>query len=141
MYNRHQVKGFQRTVKNDLYYVEEQLQEYDKDLFIMWNPTTNEHLIMDDVVKLAVMRIPQRGFETLDSRVVAHMKKIHTANGFNATWELNESEARREREQEQKLKDMSDDYAKEMKPALQELATTGRIDGVKKYHGGVSLPS
>jgi hypothetical protein len=141
MYNRHQVKGYQRNFTNDIYRVEEQLQEYDEHLFIMYNPNDHSWLVMDDVVKLAVMKIPQKGFETLDSRVVAHMKKIHTANGFNATWELNESEARREREQEKKLKDMSDDYAKEMKPALQELHDTGRIDGVQKYHGGVSLPS
>lgn len=139
MYNRHQVNGFQTMVKNDLYYVEDQLKEYDKDLFIMWNPSTNEHLIMDDVVKLAVMKIPQKGFETLDSRLVNHMKKIHSINGFSATWELNEAEERREREEARKLKDMSDDYAKEMKPALQEIYSTGRIDGVKKYHGGATL--
>lgn len=134
MYNRHQVKGYQRNFTNDIYRVEEQLQEYDKDLFIMWNPSTNEHLIMDDIMKLAVMKIPQIGFETLDSRVVTHMKKIHTKNGFNASWELKESDERREREQERIMNDLSEDYAKEMKPALQELGTTGRIDGVNKYY-------
>jgi hypothetical protein len=139
MYNHHQVKGYQRNFTNDIYRVEEQLQEYDPNLFIMYNPNDNTWLIMDDVVKLAVMKIPQNGFETLDSRIVDHMKKIHTVNGFNATWELNESEARREKEQERKLKDMTEDYAKEMKPALQEIYSTGRIDGVQKYHRGASL--
>lgn len=139
MYNRHQVKGYQRNFTNDIYRVEEQLQEYDKDLFIMYNPDDNTWLIMDDIMKLAVMKIPQIGFSQLDSRLVTHIKKIHTTNGFNATWELDESEARREKEQARKLKDMSDDFSKEMKPALQEIHSTGRIDGVQKYHRGVSL--
>lgn len=80
MYNRHQVKGYQRNFTNDIYRVEEQLQAYDEHLFIMYNPNDGCWLIMDDVVKLAVMKIPQIGFETLDSRVVTHMKKIHTKN-------------------------------------------------------------
>jgi hypothetical protein len=138
MYNRHQVQGYQTCFINDIYQVEEQLQAYDPHLYIMFNPIEGTWLIMDDITKLAIMKIPQIGFETLDSRLVSHIKKIHTENGFNASWELKESEERREREQERIMSEMTEDYAKEMLPALRELHDTGRIDGVKRYHSGVS---
>lgn len=134
MYNRHQVKGYQTNFINDIYKVEEQLQSYDPHLFIMFNPNDGTWLIMDDVTKLAIMKIPQTNFETLDSRLVSHIKKIHVGNGFNATWELQEADDNRERESERVMDDMIEDYAKEMKPALRQIYNTGRTDGVKTYY-------
>lgn len=132
--NRHWANGFQTNIKNDIYHVEEQLQAYDPHLYLMYSPSTNEHLIMDGLLELAVMRVPQRGFETLDSRVVDHIKRIHTQNGFSASWEIQESENRRQKEMKRQLDDMAQDYAKEMLPAAKELRLTGRTEGVSTYY-------
>lgn len=132
--NRHYRQGFQRTFLNDIYHVEERLQEYDPYLSLLYNPKTNGWLICDELMGVAVMSIPQKGFETLDGRVVEHMKKIHTANGFSAVKQIEASDARREREYKRKQNDLIDDMAREMLPAARELNSTGRVEGVKTYY-------
>jgi hypothetical protein len=140
MMNRHWKDGFQRNFINDLYDVEKQLQAYDPYLYLMFNPQTGQWLLMDEVADMAIMRIPQAGFETLDSRLVDHVKRIHTATGFNASWELDEYEKRVERERQRQLEDMAQDFAKESLPAFKEAFDTGRTSGVNKYvKGGVTF--
>lgn len=124
--NRHYSDGFQRTFTNDLYQVEEQLQAYDPHLYIMWNPQTDEHLVMDGLLELAIMKIPQIGFEQLDSRVVRRIKQIHTYNGFSAVHELEEAERRRERDQEKEAEELAYNLAKDMERPVKELAYYGR---------------
>lgn len=114
MAERHYKRGFQTNFKNDNYRVEERLQEYDPSLYIMYNPETDEHLIMDGLLDVAVMKIPQIGFPALTGAIVDHIKRIHTANGFSASWELQEAENRRIREQQQKMDDLADNFARDM---------------------------
>lgn len=123
--NRHWKRGFQTNVKNDLYHVEEQLQAYDPDLYIMYNPDTNEHLIMDRIMETAVMKIPQIGFEVLDSRIVSHMRKIHTASGFNASYEIKEQEERMEKERKRQEEDMIYNMGKDTVKSVRQLAYYG----------------
>jgi hypothetical protein len=137
--NHHVRKGFQRTFTNDIYHIEERLQEYDPTLYIMWNPKTGEHLIMDGLMEMAIMKLPQMGFETLDARLVEHMKRIHIANGFSAIEEIEQQERRRERDSEKKLEDLAQDLAKEAKEAFNNAYNYGRVDGVDKYVNGVSM--
>lgn len=137
--NRHYQLGFQTTFKNDIYHVEEQLQAYDSTLYIMFNPKTGEHLIMDGLLETAIMKIPQIGFEQLDSRLVDHIKRIHTANGFSAIEEIEQQFRRRERDQEKKLEDLAHDFAKESKEAFHNAYSYGRVDGVQKYVHGTSI--
>lgn len=136
--NRHYAEGFQRTFTNDIYRVEEQLQAYDKHLYIMWNPNTNEHLVMDGFVEMAIMKIPQVGLEQLDSRVVRRIMQIHVTTGFSAIHELEESERRRERDQQKQMEDLAEDFAKESKEAFVNAYDYGRESGVNKYVGGVT---
>lgn len=121
MENRHWKRGFQTNLKNDLYRVEEQLQDYDPTLYIMYNPDTGQHLIMDGILEIAIMSIPQIGFETLDSRVVEHIRKIHSHRGFSASYELKESEERRQREYERIQEDISYNFAKDIRSTVQRL--------------------
>lgn len=123
--NRHWKNGFQTTFKNDIYHIEEQLQEYDPFLYIMYNQDTDEHMIMDGLIELAVMRIPQIGFEYLDRRVVDHIKKIHTAKGFKASYELQESEERRQRELEKQQEELTYNFAKDTEKHVRKLAYYG----------------
>src|SRR5690606_41875361 len=90
--NRHYREGFTRVFTNDLNNVEEQLQAFDPELYIMWNPHTGEHLIMDGVTELAIMRIPQQGFPFLSSRVVSHIRSIRVGEVHSA---VRRSEERR----------------------------------------------
>ena len=46
---------------------------------------------MDGLLEMSIMKIPQIGFEQLDSRVVNHIK-IHTANGFSAVQTVENTE-------------------------------------------------
>lgn len=124
--------GFQRTFTNDVYHIEKQLQEYDEHLYIMWNPNTGEHLIMDGLVNLAIMKIPQRGFPELSSAVVEHIRKIHTIR-FSATKHVMEADERREREMNRRLEDMAYDFAKEMKEAGINAFDYGITSGRRKY--------
>jgi hypothetical protein len=137
--NHHQRRGFQTNIKNDVYHIEERLQQYDPTLYLMYNPSTNEHLIMDGVTEMAIMKIPQIGFEWLDARVIERIRQIHTANGFNSSVEMKAHEERVQRERDRELEDMAYDYAKEMKDALNNAHTYGRIDGVQKYVSGVAI--
>ncbi|XEC97048.1 2,3-dihydroxybenzoate--AMP ligase [Paenibacillus tarimensis] len=131
--NRHYREGFTRVHTNDLYDVERQLQEYDEHLYLMWNPHTGEHLIMDGLVELAVMRIPQPGFPELSSRVVGHIRSIHTANGFSASQVIQKADERREKESSRKVEDMAQDFAKESLPAFRNAFDYGITEGAKKY--------
>lgn len=122
MENRHWKRGFQTNMKNDNYMVEEQLQAYDPTLYVMYNPETGQHLIMDGILEIAIMSIPQIGFETLDSRVVENIKKIHSYRGFSASHELKESEERRQREFERQQEDINYNFAKDIRSTVQKLA-------------------
>jgi hypothetical protein len=135
--NHHYKQGFQIAFKNDVYHVEERLQEYDPTLYIMFNPKTGEHLLMDGLMDMAIMKIPQIGFEQLDSRLVDHIKKIHIANGFSAIEEVEQQQRRRELDQEKALEDLAQDFAKESKEAFNNAYNYGRVDGVQKYVHGV----
>lgn len=131
-------KGFQRTFINDIYHIEERLQEYEKDLYIMYNPSTGEWLIMDGLIDQSIMKIPQIGFETLDARVVEHIKRIHIANGFSASEYVDANNATQQRERDRKTEDFAEYYAKESLEATRNLALYGRTDGYQKYvQGGV----
>jgi hypothetical protein len=125
MLSRHWKSGFQKNIKNDPFHVEEQLQTYDKDLYLLWNPETNEHLIMDDIMNTAVMRIPQKNFEVLDSRVVDYMKRIHVVSGFNASHEVKEMEERRLKEAERKHDDLVYNMGKDTHREVRSLAYSG----------------
>ncbi|MEI4618614.1 2,3-dihydroxybenzoate--AMP ligase [Bacillus cereus] len=137
--NPYQKRGFQRTVLNDIYHVEEQLQSYDPHLYLMWNPKNGEHVIMDGLLDMSIMKIPQIGFEELDSRIVDHIKRIHTANGFSAVQTVEDTESKRQQEQERQLQDLAEDYAKESKEAFWNAHAYGRVDGVQKYVQGVNV--
>ncbi|PEF60462.1 2,3-dihydroxybenzoate--AMP ligase, partial [Bacillus cereus] len=118
MTNAYEKRGFQRTFLNDIYHVEERLQEYDSQLYLMWNPKNGEHVIMDKLLEMSIMKIPQIGFEELDSRLVDHIKKIHTVNGFSAVQTVEDTEKKRQKEEERKLNDLAEDYARESKEAF-----------------------
>lgn len=112
--NRHYRNGFRRDFLNDLYDVERQLQEYDEHLYLMFNIHTGEHLIMDGLTELAVMKIPQPGWPALHSGIVNHIRKIHTKNGFSATDLVEKSDQMRESENNAKIDELATDFAKEM---------------------------
>lgn len=135
--NRHYANRYQRTFLNDLYHVEEQLQDYDPYLYLMHRTDDNSWLVMDGLVEMAIMKIPQIGYEVLNSRVVDRIKQIHTYNGFSALHEIEESERRRERDQQREMDDLAQDFAKESKEAFVNAFDYGRESGVNKYFGGV----
>ncbi|WP_052350575.1 hypothetical protein [Paenibacillus gorillae] len=112
--NRHYRNGFTKVMINDLNDVEPQLQAYDEHLYIMWNPHTGEHLIMDGLTELAIMKIPQPGFPILSSHVVSHIRRIHTANGFSAVAEIDQADEARERDIERKRDQLAADFARDM---------------------------
>lgn len=124
---------------NDVYHIEERLQEYDPTLYLLYNEKTGEHLLMDGLMDMAIMKLPQPGFETLDARLVIQVKRIHTANGFSAVQEVETHQSRMELEQERKLEDMAQDFAKESKEAYRNAYEYGRVDGAQKYVQGVSV--
>jgi hypothetical protein len=136
---RHLQNGFRRWPLNDLYHVDEQLKAYDEHLYLLYNPKTNEHLIMDGLLDVAVMKIPQPGFSHLSSKVVDHMKKIHVLNGFDADKEIRKAEERRERDHQKKVEDMAEDFAKESLEAYRNAYIYGRTENVDKYVQGVSV--
>jgi len=133
MSSHYERQGFQRAFLNDPYHVNERLQEYDEHLYVMWNPTTGEHLIVDGLIGLSVMKIPQRGFPFLTGNLVDHIRKIHTANGFSASAHIEESDRRRERENQRIQEDLAQDFAKEMKEAGRNAFDYGIVDGKRKY--------
>lgn len=112
--NRHYQNGFTRVMTNDLYDVERQLQDYDEHLYLMWNPHTGEHLIMDGMFEVAVMKIPQSGWPELHGGVVTHIRKIHTQNGFSAVKEVEIADMVREQNFDKKAEELAADFAKEM---------------------------
>jgi flagellar biosynthesis/type III secretory pathway protein FliH len=132
-------QDFKSWPLNDVYHVQEALQEYDKDLYLLYNAKTNEHLIMDTITRTAVMKIPQPGFPELTSKVVDHMKKIHVMNGFDVGEEIKKSDDKREKERQRKLDDMAQDFAKESKEAYKNAFDYGRTDGAQKYVNGIGV--
>ena len=112
--NRHYRNGFTRVMTNDLYDVEKQLQEIDRDIYLMWNPHTGEHMIMDGLTELAIMRIPQMGWPVLHSGVVNHIRKIHTASGYSAGKEIDRADEIREMNINKRTDELAADFAKEM---------------------------
>lgn len=125
MEDRYNRQGFQRTFTNDPYHVEERLQEYDEHLFLMWNPSTNEHLVVDGLVGLSVMKIPQIGFPELSSKLVDHMKRIHTANGFSATQQVQQADEKRERDSEKRIEDMAENFGRDTLKSARKIAYYG----------------
>lgn len=132
--NHHYRKGFQTVTKNDPYHIEERLKEVDPYLYIMFNPNTGGHLVMDGYTELAVMKIPQKGFEYLDDRAYWEIRRISPNRGYSAIKEVEERKARREREEQRKLDDLAYDFAKEASPAFKEAFSTGRTEGASTYH-------
>jgi len=122
----HLRKGFRKWPLNDQFEVEKQLQSYDKDLYLLYNPNTNEHLIMDGLSDLAVMKIPQPGFPELSSKLVDHMKKIHVMNGFSASNEIQTIEDTMQRRRERELQDAAEQLAKDTYKATIDEHTYGR---------------
>ena len=59
---------------------------------------------MDGLLEMSIMKIPQIGFEQLDSRVVNHIKRIHTANGFSAVQTVENTE-KKDKKKKRKLND------------------------------------
>jgi hypothetical protein len=123
--NRHWKNGFQTNMKNDLYMVEEQLQAYDPTLYLMYNPSNGEHLIMDGILEIAIMKIPQIGFETLNSHVVDHIKRIHTGRGFDSASEFKAAQDRRDRDFEKQQEEIAYNYAKDTEKSVRKLAYYG----------------
>jgi hypothetical protein len=123
---KHLRKGFKKWPLNDQYNVEKQLQAYDKHLYLLYNPQTNEHLIMDGLLDMAVMKIPQPGFPELTSRLVDHIKKIHTANGFNASKEIQTVDDTLERRRQREIKDAAEQLAKDTYKATMDEHDYGR---------------
>lgn len=136
---RHYLNGFKHWPLNDIYHVEEQLQAYDEHLYLLYNDKTNEHLIMDGLLDVAIMKIPQPGFPELTSRIVDHMRKIHVLNGFNAEKELKQADEKRERDHQKKVDEVAEDFAKESLDAYRNAHEYGRVDGHQKYVQGVSV--
>jgi hypothetical protein len=120
--NRHYANGFRRTFINDLNDVEPQLQAYDPHLYIMYNPDEDEHLVMDGMLELAIMRIPQIGFPELNSKVVEHVKRISAKTGFQATKLVDENEALIQKEFDRKQEDLSYNFAKDTEKHVRQLA-------------------
>lgn len=129
----HERRGFQRVIKNDPYHIEERLQDYDPLLYVLYNPHTDEHLIMDEVTGTAVMKIPQVGFDQLDARVYWEIRRISPERGYSAIEEVEAKEARRQRDKDKRLEDMAYWMAKDLKKPLEEAFHYGRTSGVKKY--------
>ncbi|RCX31652.1 MULTISPECIES: 2,3-dihydroxybenzoate--AMP ligase, partial [Bacillus] len=107
--------------------------------YLMWNPKNGEHVIMDGLLDMSIMKIPQIGFEELDSRTIDHIKRIHTVNGFSAVQTVEDTEKKRQKEEERKLNDLAEDYARESKEAFWNAHAYGRVDGVQKYVQGVNV--
>jgi hypothetical protein len=134
--NRHYYQGYQRVFINDINNIEQRLQEYDPDLYVMWNPKDGTWLIMDGVMEMAIMKIPQIGLTSLDSRVYDRIREIHV-QGFSAQQVIKEAEEAMEAEEERKMKDLALDFAHEAKDAFLNAYDYGRESGVTKYVGGV----
>ncbi|AHV96153.1 hypothetical protein [Paenibacillus sabinae] len=135
--NRHYFEGYQRVFTNDINDIEKQLQEYDPDLYVMWRPSDNTWLIMDGLLEIAIMKIPQVGFSTLDARVYRRIREIHV-HGFSAQQVIKEAEEKHQREQDRLMEDLAYDFAKESKEAFINAYDYGRTSGITKYvNGGV----
>ncbi|WP_217597289.1 2,3-dihydroxybenzoate--AMP ligase [Cohnella sp. GbtcB17] len=119
---RYERDGFTRVFTNDLYEVERQLQDYDEHLYVMWNPHTGEHLVVDGLVGLSVMKIPQRGFPALTTAVVDRIRRIHTANGFSATAHVEAAQDRLERENEKRVHEMAENFARDTLKSARQIA-------------------
>ena len=52
---------------------------------------------MDGLLDMSIMKIPQIGFEQLDARIVDHIKRIHTVNGFSAVQTVEDTEKRQKK--------------------------------------------
>lgn len=119
---RYNKQGFSHVFTNDVYGVGEQLQAYDEHLYIMWNPETNQHIIVDGLVGLSVMKVPQPGFPELNSKLVDHMKRIHTATGFSATQHVDDAETRRVKEWNRKTDDMAENFGRDTLNSAKKIA-------------------
>lgn len=127
-------RGFQRNFINDVYHIEERLQkEVDEHLYITFNLDTGEHLIMDGMMDIAVMRLPQKGFESLDARIIERFKQIRVGGEFSASEVVDESDRKREADNAKRAEDMGEDFAKEAKDAFINAYDYGITSGTKKY--------
>ena len=60
-------------------------------------------------------------------------------NGFSAVQTVEDTEKKRQKEEERKLNDLAEDYARESKEAFWNAHAYGRVDGVQKYVQGVNV--
>lgn len=134
--NRHYAQGYQRVFLNDINNIEQRLQEYDPDLYLMWNPNDGSWLVMDGIMEMAVMKIPQVGLPTMDARVYNRIREIH-APGFSAQQVIKEAEEKKKREEKQFIENMAHDFARESKRAFINAYDYGRESGVSEYVNGV----
>lgn len=123
--NRHYFDGYQRVFTNDLYSIEQRLQEYDPDLYVMWNPNNNTWLVMDAITETAIMKIPQAGFDTLDARVYSRIREIHVITGFSASKEIEKSDVQRRERAQRAIDDLAYNYARDMERPVKQLAYYG----------------
>ena len=56
---------------------------------------------MDGLLDMSIMKIPQIGFEELDSRTIDHIKRIHTVNGFSAVQTVEDTEKKRQKKKKE----------------------------------------
>lgn len=136
--NRHYFEGYQRVFINDINNIEQQLQDYDPDLYIMWKPSDNTWLIMDGMMETAIMKIPQIGLTALDQRVYHRIREIHVTTGHSAIRDIEAAERKMQRDEDAFIADLAYDFAKESKEAFVNAYDYGRESGVTKYvNGGV----
>lgn len=136
--NRHYKDGYQRVFTNDINNIEQQLQAYDPDLYVMWNPKDGTWLIMDGMLEIAIMKIPQMGLTALDQRVYTRIREIHVTTGHSATREIEAAEYKMQRDHERFVADLAEDFAKESHEAFVNAYDYGRESNVTKYvNGGV----
>lgn len=100
--------------QNDIYQIEERLQEYDPELFrridfderrglhrlICYDPLNREEYV--------AFTVP---VGKLDNRTVIRYKEIHPRNGFNVFQYLDKELEKKERMQDQRISDMAHDMA------------------------------
>ncbi|OKP91417.1 hypothetical protein [Paenibacillus sp. P32E] len=134
--NRHYREGYQRVFLNDINNIEQRLQEYDADLYLMWNPKDGTWLVMDGVMEMAIMKIPQIGLPTMDARVYNRIREIH-APGFSAQQVMKEAEDAAARKEQQFIEELAHDFSRESKRAFINAYDYGRESGVSEYVNGV----
>lgn len=135
-------RDYQTMHINDIYHIEEKLQEHDPHIYIAYNPKTGSHLIMDGLINSVIMRIPQINFEVLDMRTYKEIRRISPERGYSAIKELDAQQAKREAREEKTMDEIVKEMAKDSKEAFTNAFDYGITSGKQKYHqGGITCPT